>query len=317
MRDDLVKPISLFWKRILAMLLDGLILGGVGMIFGFLFFDKFAEMGVWARLVGFPVAFLYFGILNSAIGNGQSLGKKIMKIRVADSNGQSISLGKSFLRTAILTIPFFLNGAMIPPSIVMSPVIGTMLGLLIFGFGGSIVYLYVFNRKTRQSLHDLIVGSYVIKQNANGPLVVPSVATIHYGVIATLFIVVILFSTVIGPKLTGKGPFPELMNIYEKLQAMEGVNVAGVNVDKTFGTGGTSTYLTANVVMRKKPRSFEEAANNAARLILANYPNAKNKNFLTISVVYGFDIGIASGWQRQNFSHSPAEWESIIAGATK
>ncbi len=317
MTDNLGTPISSFWKRILAMFLDSLVLGVVGMVLGLLFFDKFAQMGVWARLVGFPIAFLYFGILNSAIGNGQSLGKKIMKIRVADRDGKSISLGKSFLRTAILTIPFFLNGAMIPPSIVMSPVIGTVLGLLIFGFGGGIVYLYIFNRKTRQSLHDLIVGSYVVKQEVDGPLMVPTVAPIHYGIVGTLFIAVILFSTVVGPKLAGKGPFPELMDIYQRLQAMDGVSVAGINVGKTFGTGGTTTYITANVVMRNKPQSFEQAANETARLILANYPEARNKNFLAVSVVYGFDIGIASGWQRQNFSHSPTEWDSIIAEAKK
>ena len=67
-------------------------------------------------------------------------------------------------------------------------------------------------------------------------------------------------------------------------------------------------------VMRKKPQSFEEAENNVARLILTNYPNVKDKDFLTVSIVYGFDIGIASGWQRYNASYPPAEWQSKITG---
>lgn len=314
MIDSLEKPISKFWIRILAMFLDSIILGVVGAVVGFLLFDTFAQMGVWARLVGFVIAFFYFGVLNSVVGNGQTFGKKIMKIRVVNRNGESISLGKSFLRTAILTIPFFLNGAMIPPSVMMSPIIGTTIGLLLFGLWGSIVYLYIFNRKTRQSLHDVIVGSYVIKREVSGPVTVPSVAPIHYGVVGILFVVVILFSTVIEPKLAGKGPFPALMDIYQRLQTMDWVNTAGVHVGKTFGTGGTKTYLTANVVMRKKPHSFEEATNEVARLILTNYPSMKQKDFLNVSVVYGFDIGIASGWQRYGAGYSPSEWETKLAG---
>ena len=34
-------------------------------------------------------------------------------------------------------------------------------GLILFGFGQAIVYLYIFNRRTRQSLHDLILGTFV------------------------------------------------------------------------------------------------------------------------------------------------------------
>jgi hypothetical protein len=34
-------------------------------------------------------------------------------------------------------------------------------GFILFGFGDAIVYLYIFNRRTRQSLHDLIVGTFV------------------------------------------------------------------------------------------------------------------------------------------------------------
>ena len=72
MNDSLENPISKFWTRILAMSLDSILLGVVGAVLGFSLFDMFAQMGVWARLVGFPIAFFYFGILNSGIGNGQT-----------------------------------------------------------------------------------------------------------------------------------------------------------------------------------------------------------------------------------------------------
>jgi uncharacterized RDD family membrane protein YckC len=134
--------IAAFWGRILALLIDTIILGVVGIIFGFLFFDQLAGLGVWGRLVGFSIALLYFGLLNSRVGKGQTVGKRIMKIKVVGRDGQFISVARSFLRYSVLGLPYFLNGAMIPPSILMKP-IGVIVYLLIFGFGGAIIYLYI------------------------------------------------------------------------------------------------------------------------------------------------------------------------------
>ena len=49
--------------------------------------------------------------MNSVIFNGQTLGKKLLKIKVVNPDNQPISLVKSFGRYTVLGIPFFLNGA--------------------------------------------------------------------------------------------------------------------------------------------------------------------------------------------------------------
>jgi len=38
----------------------------------------------------------------------------------------------------------------------------------VFGLGGALVYLYVFNRRTRQSLHDLAAGTFVVAARHSG-----------------------------------------------------------------------------------------------------------------------------------------------------
>jgi uncharacterized RDD family membrane protein YckC len=166
------RVISGFWRRLLALFLDLIVLGVLfqvlesggswKMLVGGRAFvvGPFWSLGGWSRLVETCVALVYFGVLNSSIAWGQTIGKRVMQVQVIDRSGHSISPGRSFLRSAVLVAPFSLNGLDIPPSAMMF-LIFCFTGFILFGFGDAIVYLYIFNRRTRQSLHDLIVGTFV------------------------------------------------------------------------------------------------------------------------------------------------------------
>jgi uncharacterized RDD family membrane protein YckC len=181
--------ISGFWRRLLAFILDGLLLGLVGVVLGLFWFDPLARLGGWGRLLGFCASLVYFGVLNSAIGGGQTFGKRVMRVRVVDRSGQPISPGRSFLRYTVLGAPYFLNHLLIPPSLLMSP-IGLPIVFILLGFGGAIVYLYIFNRRTRQSLHDLVAGTFVTRTTPPG-YVVGSIWRPHLIVVGGWFMAVI------------------------------------------------------------------------------------------------------------------------------
>jgi len=142
------RKISNFWIRILALFLDGIFLGIFGFILGFLFSKVFIGLGSWGRLVGLAIALAYFGLLNSCLGGGQTLGQKITRIQVVDRDGKNISIGKSLLRSLILLLPFFLNGFTFPSSLSSSLIWGTVVviiaGIIVFGIGGGIIYFYIF-----------------------------------------------------------------------------------------------------------------------------------------------------------------------------
>src|SRR4051812_1168077 len=96
------KMIAGFWIRFFADFLDAIFLA----IFGFLLslplkgtFYKLGEKGVW---IGLIITFLYTGILQSALGEGQSLAKRILKIQVLKMDGEYLSLPMSFLRYSII-----------------------------------------------------------------------------------------------------------------------------------------------------------------------------------------------------------------------
>lgn len=141
------RAIAGFWRRLGAFVVDLILLCIAGLILGALSFDTFARMGAYARLIGFAIALAYFGILNSRIGGGQTLGKRWLGVRVVDVHGQLLTLPRSLLRYAVLGTPFFCNGLPVDPNLAMSTPLGYLLALVVFGGMFAIVYLYLFNRQ--------------------------------------------------------------------------------------------------------------------------------------------------------------------------
>ena len=75
------------YSRLGALLVDAIILGCIGLLLGLIFESVFVKLGDWGQLVGVIILLLYFGIGNSQRAGGQTLGKKLLKIRVVDKRG--------------------------------------------------------------------------------------------------------------------------------------------------------------------------------------------------------------------------------------
>ncbi|MEK6300341.1 MAG: RDD family protein [Acidobacteriota bacterium] len=302
-------PIAIagFWRRILALLIDSMILGVVGIVFGFMFFDTLAALGVWGRLFGFSIALLYFGFLNSRIGNGQTVGKRILKIQVVGRDGQLISVSRSCLRYSVLGPAYFLNGAMIPPSILMTP-IEAVVSLLIFGFGGATIYLYLFNRKTRQSLHDLVARTYVVRSRLSSELNLSPMATRHLYITGVILLLSIILPLVTTRLVTSTAPFADLLKVQNSLLDSGKLQMASVFVGQGAGPNGNVNYFRADAVWKGEPGSMAEAQREIASIVLRDYPDAVNKDLIVIAIAYGYDIGIASYWRSASDEASPKEW---------
>jgi uncharacterized RDD family membrane protein YckC len=173
--------ISGFWTRLRAILLDSCALSALWYVLaqGPIVFTVAGlrrsvgplwNPGGWDRLLEFCVFLVYFGVLNSSIAGGQTIFKRIMKIQVIDRSGHSISPGRSFLRSAVLFAPFFfLSGLVKSP--VRENAIPLYVALPSFGMVSAIIYLYIANLCTRQSLHDLMVGTFVAQTTPPGQVV--------------------------------------------------------------------------------------------------------------------------------------------------
>lgn len=70
-----------------------------------------------------------------------------------------------------------------------------MLNVVSLGVGGATLYLFIFNSSTRQVLHDLAVGSYVVKVASEGAPAVRPLWWLH-GVVVALWMLAALWITV-------------------------------------------------------------------------------------------------------------------------
>ena len=311
--DEKYAIIGGFWNRILAFLIDSIILSFVGLILGKSAFDFLARLGGWGCLIGFGIALLYFGLLNSSLGKGQTLGKRIVKIKVSDRSGKEISVARSFIRYAILGAPFFLNQAVIPQSAALT-LIGYPICFIIFGIGGAIIYLYVFNRRTRQSLHDLAVGTFVVKTPNAAPVRFTGIWKGHLKAIGIWSALVICFS-IVSPILSRQGLFLELLEVQKKIQSTGQVHAAATMVGKKRITGNEeNTFFQAHAIWKTRLKEPDVAAAEAevASIVLSEYRDIMEKDFLIITVSYGYDIGISRAWTSYHVRHTPEEWIEIL-----
>jgi uncharacterized RDD family membrane protein YckC len=99
------QEIAGFWRRLFAFLLDGVLLGVLGFCIGLAAYDNLVALGDWGRALGFCIALGYFGVMDSELTGGQTVGKLLTGIKVVTATGVPLRVGASTLRATIFCIP--------------------------------------------------------------------------------------------------------------------------------------------------------------------------------------------------------------------
>jgi len=198
---------------------------------------------------------------------------------------------------------------MIPTSNVL---IQLLAGVTIFGTAFAIVYLFIFNRRTRQSLHDLAAESFVVRgTDVETPqrekfwqyhLLISSIGAV------VIFVVGLLSSLFVANTFQLEG----LTVAQERLLNSDRYHYASVFSGTSFGPSGQFDFVRIVAVSNQNPQSYEAAAIDVAKIVLESVPEIENKAALVITITYGFDIGIASAWQNGSYNHSRQEWAEIL-----
>ena len=295
--------------------MDGFLLSIFGSVLGVVLFNKLSDLGPWGRLVGFLIALPYFALFESNLGDGQTVGKWLLRLRVVNSQGRKISLEESLLRYFVFAIPFFLNLLELPTS--LTPRIAyPLLAILVFGVGGTTLYLLTFNRNTRQGLHDLAVGAYVVEARQSGPVETKPISKIHWMILGLLAVVLTLSAVIVERKFSQSADFTQLLQDDRLIENMSGVQRAGAqNVyESNFRSGDHKRFLVITIYVTSDSPDGQAFADEVAKTILEEGQPLQQYSRLTITVIHGYDLGFASGWRSNSFSHTPVEWSQRIIG---
>ncbi|MGA7194813.1 MAG: RDD family protein [Anaerolineales bacterium] len=309
-------PIANFWRRFFAWLIDSLLLGLIGQIIGISLSSFLFRIGPYGRPIGLLFIIPYFGIMNSKIGGGQTIGKRLLKIAVRNKNNEPIELGRSIVRILLLSLPVLFNGWAIP--LFQNYVIEWFLSLLVFGLGGAIFYTMLFNLKARQGIHDLLLGTYVIYLPGKPIEKFPATSRIHWTV-TNIWMCLVAVGTLIiifvAPSLISKSPLAPVMSLYNTLQNDPRFFTVSVN-DQTFygsnGRVGRSLIITAWYKGILDENNRKEVVDSIAKTVLENAKNINEYDDMQIRITSAYDIGVASSNYSISFSNSIQDWRNEV-----
>ena len=321
-----------FWRRLAALFIDALLLAVLGWCIGHFFYDRLIAMGQFGRAVGFPITLAYFGVLNSSLGGGATFGKRAMGMKGVARDGGEISLLRSIARAAIFILPQYLNGfdfafLNLKPgalNIVMALDI-----LIIFGIGGASIYLYLANWRTRQAMHDLVAGTFVIAGASSR--IEQHIAKIHI-VVVLIWLALMALSVPVATQFASpswKAWFSQAFDMdYDALRAVQSLVNADPDVLNSSVTTNTTTFVTygqpatkttflvVTVTLRRRTDDTERAADRIAAIVLQKFPDILHKDRLSILVRYGYETGIWSMWIGHRDAFTPSEWNERIRQAS-
>lgn len=125
-------PIGSVGDRILAFLLDRLILVAYTIFILALFINAKMEVAwIWILMLGLP--WLFYHLLFEVFMNGQSPGKRVMKIKVVRLDGTPPTIGNYLMRWVFSFIDYYVLGGVIAILIIVIGGMGQRLGDLVAG----------------------------------------------------------------------------------------------------------------------------------------------------------------------------------------
>jgi uncharacterized RDD family membrane protein YckC len=304
--DFTFPPIAGFWRRILAFIIDILIIGIFGQIITWPLSGFWFKVGPYGGIVGLFLLLVYFGLTYSKIFKGQSIGKRIVKIAVRGKDNNPISLGRSLLRASILAIPFMLNGWALPFLNVTA--IKLMVGFIVFGVGAAIAYTMLFNQRSRQGIHDMICGTYVVHLGREPLEIFPLSSKKHWVVSGALIAVVIIIVSLVTANtssIVSKLGLSELVQIQDVLQTDSRFFTVDVTKQTVQAIPGKDNLALEVSIWCKGEPSVEERSEIIDDVTQVVLQKIDANRFDTINIILksGYDLGIADRWITYNEVH--------------
>ncbi|TQE92976.1 MAG: RDD family protein [Spiribacter salinus] len=230
-----------------------------------------------------------------------SPGKRLLGIHVVDRDGNALTPSRAAPRALLVATPFVLNWFFYSPGSVPGMVIGAALwwvglpGLMLAG-----LYLVVFNRRTRQGLHDWLTGALVIRRGVS-PAPHDTVWRPHLVVASGL----LLLSAALPLLVYGLmnqishdfAPLDNMLSAQTQIQSHPGVSRVSVqHLDYWDGP----RVLEIGVLIDTDPDAQQELASRLASQARRAIPAAAGDP-VAVTLARGWSLGLTSSYTNQRY----------------
>ncbi|MEM7111091.1 MAG: RDD family protein [Chloroflexota bacterium] len=325
--DDTLPQIAGFWLRVFAYLLDLLIFVVFFQLAGWLFRDFAFSLGPWGRLIGYGLIVPYWAFFNSEKGSGQTIGKQLMKIVVVDQDNNYLTFSQSLQRALIIAVISLLNRWQLP--LLEQPILAFIATFIIFGGGLAFIYGLVFNRVTRQGLHDLLIGSYVVMTPLVTTQVMQPIPYSHkrntYGLLSVGMLIALISLLWQGsPPTLGiiqQGEWDEILALQASLADNDDFFGVGVNRVNRTSSGSQTVEKRLSIEVWSKTSCEQQLdycqalIDEVARQVLDTYGFRDTLTGMRVSVYNRFDFGLAFGRFFVAFDYPIPEWQRRLQNA--
>ena len=248
------------FKKTVAFFIDHLVITILGAILFFPLSNFFSSLYQHGWLPGYLLAAIYFSLFESSILKGQTVGKKIFSIKVANTEGKFISPFVALGRYVLITIPL-LNGA-------ISQSLATTIGITDTTIGGSIFLtivgvLFIGNtffmlfHPQKRGLHDLLLRTVVVPINFEPN---DEIKKFAMKPLISSFVGLALLLTFFGNLYfkIGKNPdFSDISDLSDKIQKASSIQNLTASY-KTFSMNGELTSFAIEVHVSVPYNKFDE-----------------------------------------------------------
>lgn len=304
MQTDRKLILAGFWRRLFADILDVLVLGAVGFALSVPFDSLFWRLGAFGAWIGLLITFLYSGLLQAAIGQGQTIGKRILGIQVLRLDGGYLSVPQSLLRYAILAAVSYSSGiiaaiGVFVPAAATSETLRVVMSMLaLAGFLGCSVMVILHPQK--RGLHDLLAGSIVVRKGAYDQQELMQLADPRREIRALVAVVApVMLCLAVGVWLLHDSEpqedQSELKAAQTELRQLAGITSCKFTIHLSPSSEALEVKLGVDRSLIDDKQGASQKMRQAAEILSRQVHGLNDFGYVQITLVASYNLGIYSG----------------------
>lgn len=301
-------PVGSRFKRLIALIIDVIVLGIGGFVLSLILGDLFFALGNFAWIVGFLITLVYKSVLESSMWKGQTLGKKIFGLMVVDLKGSYLDLPQALKRNSILLLAFYTDDILklVPQDLLLNSNFMVISFLVIVLLALGVVVFVVFH-PLRRGLHDFVGGSIVVQKSMfeneteKKSLLSHRVSMKTPFIISSIIMAFILLSSVVFLIINPFNIplFKNLVASYKDLNTIEGVQITSVNTRFVVNPDSKTQSESLIIIARVDKNTFQDdeklrETDRKIREKVATLSPQVDMTNIIVTFETGYDIGIWS-----------------------